>query len=325
MGKKTNWTLAEDQALCRAWLHTSDSAQLQAPEHRASTFWNAVHQLFHAEMDTTIERPVNGLKIRWTRINRDVQKFAVIHSVVLVNATKNDPGNASAVVLDASMEAQLVEEAKAQFEKERETKFLFEACWKLLRYSPKWMLNLSNSTGISVPPPVHPEGEFLAQERPVRMEEAPVALPAETFRVPPTLQTGGHKRRASGILDVFPQEPIEQLSGLTSTLVEELRRRNELLEEQNAMSLFRLDTDMIEQDDARAYFAMLRQRYLKKMRLAVAMADQPVAVAVNGTDAQQLQSAVAAVNSERPRGGAANGADEEEKSESLVEAELRVV
>jgi hypothetical protein len=311
MGKKTNWTLAEDQALCRAWLHASDSGQLQAPEHRASTFWMAVHQLFHAELGTTVERPVNGLKIRWTRINRDVQKFAVAHSAVLA-AAREDAG-----VLDAAAEAQLVAEARTQFEKERETKFLFESCWRLLRYSPKWMLNLSNATGVAAaPPPANLGDKFLSPERPIRLEDTPVALSAESFRVPPALQTGGHKRRAPGVLDGFPQDASEQLAGVAGVLVEELRRRNELLEEQNAMTLLRLDAEMAGHDDARAYLDLLRQRYLKKMRLAVAVAEQPaVSSAANGADAH-LQSVVGAV---RPRSEPVHGElEEEEKSEELA-------
>lgn len=309
MGKKTNWTPAEDLALCRAWLHASDSGQLQAPEHRASTFWMAVHQLFHAELGATVERPVNGLKIRWTRINRDVQKFAVAHAAVLA-ATREGVG-----ALDAAPEAQLVAEARAQFEKERATKFLFESCWRLLRYSPKWMLNLSNATGVAAPPPpTSLEDRLLAPERPVRQEDAQVALSAESFHEPPALQTGGHKRRAPGEFGGFSQDTGEQLAGVAGVLVDELRRRNELLEEQNAMALLRLDADMAGHDDARAYLGLLRQRYLKKMRLAVAVAvaEQP---ATSEADAH-LQPAA---GDARPGSETALGELEEEaKSEELA-------
>lgn len=330
MGKKTNWTIAEDQTLCRAWLHASDSAQLQAPEHKAATFWSAVHQLFHAELDTTVERPVNGLKIRWTRINRDVQKFALIHVSVLANHAKASDTDANAAIADPAVEAQLIDEAKSLFQKEREAKFQFEECWKQLRYSHKWLMNLSNSTGAAVTVPPHADGAFLGSERPARMEDAgSVASSADAFRLASSLATG-QKRRANGLLDVYASDPMDQQSGVLSALVDELRRRNELLEEQNAISLFRLDADMVDQEDARAYFALLRQRYLKKMRLAVAVSDQlqpgPSASSsqFEASAATATASAVHTVGA-RPMEAVDPEHEEEEKSVTLGDADMRVV
>ncbi|RLN71854.1 hypothetical protein BBJ28_00026637, partial [Nothophytophthora sp. Chile5] len=159
MGKKTNWTLAEDQTLCRAWLNASD-LQLQSSDQKPASFWNVVRQLFHDEVETTVERPLTGLKIRWTRINRDVQKFAKLFAKVhdLTTAagaaaatvgSGGEAGNAAAAV-ESVTEQQCIDEAKEQFFKMHATKFVFEGCWKQLRYSTKWLQLLANSTGIPV-------------------------------------------------------------------------------------------------------------------------------------------------------------------------------
>lgn len=325
MGKKTNWTAAEDQALCRAWLQASAEPPAQATppgEARAATFWAQVHRIFHGDAaPAPVDRPLNGLKIRWTRINRDVQRFAVVHAQVLeAHGFRSDGTTGGADVLDGEGEAPLLfDEAKALFEKERAARFLFEPCWRLLRFSPKWVSNLASNMGVAVhsspsaaiassaaalsssaaaamsSAAAHPSAEFLGHDRSTRMEDA---ISADAFREAPSL----HKRRATAFLDELPQEPLEHLSGLTGAIVEELRRRNELLEEQNALALFRLDADLAQHEVTQAYVGMLRQRYLKKMRLAIAM------------------EASADVHSS----ATVTEPDEEEKTAELEDPELRV-
>lgn len=299
MGKKTNWTVTEDQTLCRAWLNASETVLPHGADQKATTFWNVVYHLFHAELDTAVERGHNGLKIRWTRINRDVQKFALIFAQVQtlaaeIKATTKTVAVASAVnegvvaanaaaaalaatataVPDAnegvdtdlnSSEQQCIEDAKEQFYKEHETKFLFEACWKLLRYSPKWIQLLANSAGVSVASTGSATHHFLSVDAMPRIDDVASSAP------PPTEASGNHagKRRAAALLESYGRGPIQQLQDVTSTLVDEMKRRNELLEEQNAIALFRLDTDIIEDDDARDYFELLRRRYVKKMRASM--------------------------------------------------------
>lgn len=294
MGKKTNWTVAEDQTLCRAWLNASETVLPAGGDHKASTFWNVVYHLFHAELDTSVERPLNGLKIRWTRINRDVQKFALVYAQVQALATEmRASARAAAAVGSAPLsdgietespsEQQCIDDAKEQFYKEHETKFLFEACWKLLRYTPKWIQLLANSAGVSMPPlgsaplTAAASHHFLNTEAMPRIGEAAHATQATDLSMSGHMHSNSNKRRAGALLDgSYGHGPIQQLQDVTSTLVDEMHRRNELLEEQNAIALFRLETDIIEDDDAREYFVLLRRRYVKKMRAAVQSPALPV-------------------------------------------------
>lgn len=288
MGKKTNWTVTEDQALCRAWLNANETVLPAGGDQKASTFWNVVYHLFHAELDTSVERPLNGLKIRWTRINRDVQKFALVYAQVQALATEIRVSARAAATTaggtaltdsinnESPSEQQCIDDAKEQFYKEHETKFLFEACWKLLRYTPKWIQLLASSAGVSVPPLSSAPSDaaaaashhFLNTEAMPRLDEAAHATQA-TEHSNGNMSSNMNKRRAAALLDnTYSHGPIQQLQDVASTLVDEMRRRNELLEEQNAIALFRLETDIIEDDDAREYFELLRRRYVKKMRAA---------------------------------------------------------
>ncbi|KAF4322350.1 hypothetical protein BBO99_00000044 [Phytophthora kernoviae] len=244
MGKKTNWTVTEDQTLCHAWLDASE-LQLQTGDHKATSFWNSVHELFQQKAESSVERPLNGLKIRWTRINRDSQKFALIfhevqaHGMKIAEENSGEPGDAAAVVL--LTEQQWIEEAKDQFLRSHGSKFSFETCWKLLRYAPKWQQLVDNASS-----------------------RAP-ALTAPTFLSEDAKRR--HKRRATQeLLDAGSYAPLHQFYGLASTLVDEIKRHNNLLEDQNTIALLRVDPDMIPDGDGRNSFHVLRNRYLKKAR-----------------------------------------------------------
>lgn len=287
MGKKTNWTATEDLTLCRAWINASDAVLPQPTgdgDQKASTFWNVVYHIFHAELDTSIERPHNGLKIRWSRINRDVQRFALIFaqlhalaaelkgtSATTAAASAGAVGLGDAIESDVHAEQQCIDDAKEQFFKEHDTKFLFEACWKLLRYSTKWVHLLASSAGVSTS---HSGAtgthHFLNVDAMPRIEDVAGA----TAEISGGSNCGisshsGNKRRAVSLLDTLGRGPIQQLQDITSSLVDEMKRRNELLEEQNAIALFRLETDIIEDDDAREVFEQLRRRYVKKLRASL--------------------------------------------------------
>lgn len=324
MGKKTNWTVAEDQTLCRVWLSASD-LQLQGGEQKAANFWGVVRELFHEEVETAVERPLNGLKVRWTRINRDSQKFAAIFNELQSKGMKHaeesggDSGDAAAVAL--LTEQQWVDEAKDIYSRIYNTKFSFEGCWKLLRYSTKWMQLFANcnnnpvlamnalaaanaaalaaeaqhaaqaaaaaaappstassehdvvtqdnagsvpsSAAVSAAPSTTP-GEPAPSTVAAAAAAASVAQDANAFVVHPS-----HKRRSDVSLESFGHLPTHQqmhLQGLTSTLVEELRRQNDLMEDQNAIALLKVDGEMIADAEARHAFQLLRTRYLKKAR-----------------------------------------------------------
>ncbi|KUF79975.1 Glutathione S-transferase T3 [Phytophthora nicotianae] len=258
MGKKTNWSTTEDQTLCRVWLTASD-LQLQGGDHKASNFWNMVRELFHQEMETAVERPLNGLKVRWTRINRDSQKFAAIFSEIqskgLKQAEENggESGDAAAVAL--LTEQQWIDEAKDAFHRYYNTKFSFEGCWKQLRYSTKWLQLFADSR--SNPVVIvnsMPTSTVVTEE--VNVAQTPSSTASEEEENTTT---------DNDALEASAQVPSQQLQGLTATLIEELKRQNDLLEDQNAIALLKVNGEAVP-EEARDCYELLRTRYLKKAR-----------------------------------------------------------
>ncbi|CAH0476355.1 unnamed protein product [Peronospora belbahrii] len=311
MGKKTNWTTTEDQTLCRVWLNASD-LQLHGVEQKASNFWNVVMELFHQEMESPVERPLNGLKVRWTRINRDSQKFASIFNELQNKRIKEveENGGESSEAVELLTEQPWIDDAKVMFHRIYNAKFSFEACWKQLRYSAKWVQLFANSSNYPVmaintlpstptatmgEEPTHTEAssdtssetEISTTANPPTTSPEPsvkttASLPIEetatssidvvdvapqesdetTFNVPPN-----HKRRADVSLESYAQLSNQnELQGLTAALIEELKRQNELMEDQNTISLLKINGEMILDADTRQCYRLLRARYLEKAR-----------------------------------------------------------
>ncbi|GMF17684.1 unnamed protein product [Phytophthora lilii] len=308
MGKKTNWTPAEDLTLCRVWLSASE-LQLRSEEPKVSFFWNAVLEIFRQEVQSTVERPLNGLKVRWTRINRDSQKFAGIYNELESKGLKEaeDSGGDAAAVATLK-EQQWIDEAKGIYHRLYATKFSFEGCWKQLRYSTKWLQLFANSNGSAVSTvledPVkqtsHAEvSSTISSEHGIPSTEISTAASAATDVAtsapshPPTPSTvaaavavaavstatqdanefsvsPGRKQRADASLDSSAQisnnQQQQQLPDLTITLVEEFKRHNDLMEDQNTIALLKVDCEMIPDPEARHCFQLLRARYLKRAR-----------------------------------------------------------
>ncbi|KAK1939226.1 Glutathione S-transferase T3 [Phytophthora citrophthora] len=277
MGKKTNWTSTEDSTLCRVWLNVNDQ--------KASEFWNVVRDIFHQEVDTAVERPLTGLKVRWSRINRESQKFAAIFNEIqskgIKQAEENKvPGDAATVALLS--EQQWVDDAKTVFQQLYDTKFPFETCWRQLRYANKWLQLFTNSTNT-------PAG--MMEESPAAAAPSPASTCGEDGMAPTSsemsISTGARtssvaavaavavasqastsvsdircKRRAD---DHTTNEQLQQQFGLTAALVEELKRQNDLMEDQNTIALLKVDPELPDAE-ARQCYQLLRARYMKKAR-----------------------------------------------------------
>ncbi|DBA03407.1 TPA: hypothetical protein N0F65_002815 [Lagenidium giganteum] len=294
MGKKTNWTVAEDQALCRAWLNANEAGFPQPLEQKAATFWSVVHGFFHAEVETSVERPQNGLKIRFSRINRDVQKFAVIYDHLntttsgarsaAASAAELVPGQSAAAVAngDASeaTERALIDEAKELFHNKHDTKFLFEQCWRILRYSPKWNQLLSNSVG-AASTTLHGNDMYIGMDGLPRDDDAVSVASAVEQRNAPA---NASKRRAMmSPVDFGRAMSVEQMQ-VASEIAKQLRRQNELLEDRNAIALFRSE-ELLDDEEAQDMLDWLKQKYVKRIRLQRATAAaQAAAVSPLGDD-----------------------------------------
>ncbi|POM61841.1 Glutathione S-transferase T3-like [Phytophthora palmivora] len=311
MGKKTNWTTAEDHALCRVWLSASD-LQLQSGDQKASNFWNVVRELFHQEVETAVERPLNGLKVRWTRINRDSQKFAGIFNEIQHKGMKQtevgseDSSDAAAVAL--LTEQQWIDEAKDIFHRIYSAKFSFESCWKQLRYSnsagyerpeeittsdnaastPAAAISSRSHENMSRVPTTtsNEQEEIITSDNAVTTSSpsppsrshgttctssvgavAAVAAASLASTDANTYTISSNKRQADAQMESFTHvESQTQFQSLTAALIEELKRQNDLMEDQNAIALLKVNDEMISDPEARHCYQLLQDRYLKKAR-----------------------------------------------------------
>lgn len=126
-----NWTTQEDEALCIAWLNTSQDASVGINQ-RATTLYDRVYQHFLA-ICTEKQIPGNpdlrapkGIKARWHYISKMVSKFAgclaQIENRCQSGASPED----------------MLKQAIALFSNKEKTAFALMHCYMILQSAPKW-------------------------------------------------------------------------------------------------------------------------------------------------------------------------------------------
>ncbi|XP_058826817.1 uncharacterized protein LOC131686841 [Topomyia yanbarensis] len=127
----TNWTTQEDEALCAAWLNTSQDASIGINQ-RAKTLYDRVFDRFleicsenHVPGNPELRAP-SGIKARWHHISKMASKFA---GCVAQIENRCQSG--------ASPE-DFLRQAIALFATTEKTPFTLMHCYSILQSAPKW-------------------------------------------------------------------------------------------------------------------------------------------------------------------------------------------
>lgn len=126
-----NWSTAEDEALCTAWLNTSQDS-ITGTNQKLETFYNRVYEVFveictERNLDCQPElRVPSGIKARWLTISKSCSKFA---GCTAQTYTRNQSGSTPADQLKQSFELYRTS-VKAPFN--------LLHCFKLLQNPQKW-------------------------------------------------------------------------------------------------------------------------------------------------------------------------------------------
>lgn len=127
----SNWTIPEDEALCVAWLNTSQDATLDE-HYRMQTLYKRVHERFleictEEEVSANPElRAPTGIKARWHQINKLVSKFVSYLSQVQKQPQSDDPPK------------DLIKQSMALFAATEKSSFTLMHCFVILENAPKW-------------------------------------------------------------------------------------------------------------------------------------------------------------------------------------------
>ncbi|OWZ05190.1 hypothetical protein PHMEG_00022769 [Phytophthora megakarya] len=123
-GRGTNYSDAENKALCEAWLSVSGDAATGTNQN-GDVFYNKVKIAFEEILGSTSDRPIGSLRSRFSVISRSTSKFVGCYNKI------NDipvSGRAPSDVFDQAVELYESEHGK----------FRYKNCWKVLRDSQKW-------------------------------------------------------------------------------------------------------------------------------------------------------------------------------------------
>jgi len=72
--KGKNFSISEDEQLCRSWLSISQDP-VAGTGQKAATFWQRIHQHYNEFKETETERTEDSLSNRWGFISKAVSKF----------------------------------------------------------------------------------------------------------------------------------------------------------------------------------------------------------------------------------------------------------
>lgn len=123
-----NFTMAEDEQICRSWLWISKDP-IKGTDQQRSDFWSAVKLNAESVMPSLGSRTSDGLRQRFQHLSALVSKYA--GCVNFVNKLK---------VSGASAEDQ-AQKARDMFLSDTKTKtFRIQSCYDILKDEPKYKL-----------------------------------------------------------------------------------------------------------------------------------------------------------------------------------------
>ncbi|XP_023641247.1 glutathione S-transferase T3-like [Capsella rubella] len=126
-GGKTSrlrWTNQEDVKLISAWLNTSKDPVV-GNEQRVDCFWKRIAAYFQASEGASTRGPVQ-CKARWSKINKDVNKFVGCYS------------QASARKKSGESEDDVLSLAHVLYKNDMKKAFNLGHCWRELKNDQKW-------------------------------------------------------------------------------------------------------------------------------------------------------------------------------------------
>ncbi|KAF0743068.1 hypothetical protein Ae201684P_000321 [Aphanomyces euteiches] len=219
-----------------AWISASEDS-IRGSDQKMETFWATIVSEFQKHEPGTT-RTLNALKGRWVDINREVDKFSgCMSSVLAVNAS-------------GKTDADFVEDALFLYVKRYGQRFEFMPSYLFLKDKPKCNTSLFDVNMPHKNNKTNDSGDNTT----------------ETASITPARPIGAKK--AKRIASEVKMQEI-QLS-TTQSIANSLKRKNDLLEELNAIEVF--GRPEVDPAMAKEYFDLLAKEKLealkKKMRVA---------------------------------------------------------
>ncbi|XP_058224993.1 glutathione S-transferase T3-like [Rhododendron vialii] len=122
------FTIEEDKLLVSAYLNVSLDA-VQGNDQKLKTYWRRVWDYFHEHMPLA-QRSENSLMNRWSTIQLSVNKLCGCFAGI---EAKHQSG---------MNEEDKVSEANKSYKELHGGSFQFEHCWNILKYQPKWHVDV---------------------------------------------------------------------------------------------------------------------------------------------------------------------------------------
>ncbi|KAG3074001.1 hypothetical protein PI124_g9156 [Phytophthora idaei] len=245
MGHGKRWKEAEDEALAATYV-----ALTSAGVRSGASFWESVRDRIKGV------RSARAQQNRWLLISQDVKVFV---------------GCLRGIKTEEMGEEEAVERAKNAFRERMDREFEFLGCWRIVRNSPKigGRGQVEAAAKCEVPHPVS-----AATEPPARAAMNPPPPHVATEPPPPAVASTASPTVASAVAE---ETAKHNESGTTATttldlefvhhqLTSEMRRKNDLQEDELAMKLF---AEARESEDSQRFFKLLKRKKLLQLEQQV--------------------------------------------------------
>ncbi|KAL5731421.1 hypothetical protein ACHQM5_004149 [Ranunculus cassubicifolius] len=133
-GRGLNFSLHEDENLCKAWAYVKDEMLIGLT--KKGSFWERIIEVYNEGMGATTHRSYKALHGRWCTIQQNLSMFCVC----LELETRKDA--------TASLETR-VAAAKREFYTSRKFAFKWDDCWEILKDNTHWKNHLGPKLNIT--------------------------------------------------------------------------------------------------------------------------------------------------------------------------------
>ncbi|CAA7017820.1 unnamed protein product [Microthlaspi erraticum] len=163
---RRRWSNAEDGALVTAWLNTSKDG-VTATDQKAAAFWKRVCNYYHGciAVKDLPPREWNSCKQRWTKVNKEVQKFCGCFDQASRQATSGQSDD------------DVYQMAYKFYNQDMKTNFILEHAWRALKNDQKWC-SLYRDKGKTQTKRSQPAGSVDGGVMEEQVEERPIGVKA---------------------------------------------------------------------------------------------------------------------------------------------------
>ena len=247
--KGKNFIRVEEEQLCRSVMLVSQD-RVVGNQQKAGVFWERITEHYNANRPDGV-RPLRSLETKWGLIKHNVSKFCGIY--IQVQRMQKSGSNAADTLRDAK---ELYRQKSA-----KNTEFVFEHCWLLLKDCPRW------ADGWTQSPMAKKRAAHEFEGSNTQAEDGAISESVARSHTVYNERPGGVKAAKQDIMQQKVREgALYAQAEATRSLAAVQMKKVALIEDQNMLLLMTMPIEENAGQDAHEYLRLRREEELKKLK-----------------------------------------------------------